>query len=219
MVAVEAQHRRELPDHLQHLGGDDQQDGVPAGQPPHAEGQQHDQGVEVEAAEVGAHPAGPAEPVAVGDVGVEGRPEQVDAEAHRAGCGPAVAGRGGVAELVEAGRQHGDDDDGEEERGVGEGLRGGGRQPLVEQHPPGDRAERQHHGDDDQRAEQDGEGRGQAPRDRRIGDHLLEPEREQRDGPADLGLARRRPRRSRPSGRSEVSTSCRTSSGLRPAGP
>ena len=38
----------------------------------------HD-GVEVQAAEVGAQPAAAAEPVAVGDVGVEGRPDQVEA--------------------------------------------------------------------------------------------------------------------------------------------
>ena len=34
VVAVEAQHRRQLPDHLQHLRGHDQQQRVPAGEPP-----------------------------------------------------------------------------------------------------------------------------------------------------------------------------------------
>ena len=65
-----------------------------------------DDGVEVQAAEVGADPPGPAEPVAVGDVGVERRPDEVEPGPHGAGLGAAVAGGGGVTELVEAAGQH-----------------------------------------------------------------------------------------------------------------
>ena len=68
VVAVEAHQRRQLPQHLQHLGGDDQQDRVPPARPPHAEHHDRHDGVEVQPAEVGAHAAGAAEAVAVTSV-------------------------------------------------------------------------------------------------------------------------------------------------------
>ena len=105
VVAVEADQRRQLVHHLQDLGGHDEQQRVVPGGPPDAGDADRDDRVEVEAAEVGAHPAAAAEPVGVGDVGVERRPDQVDAGTHHAGRGAAAAGAGGVAELVEAGRQ------------------------------------------------------------------------------------------------------------------
>ncbi len=188
MVAVEAQQRQQLPDHLQDLGGHDQQDRVPAGQPPDREHREDDEGVEVQPAEVGPDPPGPAEAVAVGDVGVEGRPEEVEAEPHGTGGRSAVARRRGVAELVEAGRQHGEDDDGEEQRRVAERLGRRRREPLGEQHPAGDRAERQHDRHDDQRREQDGERRRQPAGDARVGHDAAELQREQRVGPAELRL-------------------------------
>ena len=208
VVAVEAEQRRELPDHLQHLGGDDQQDGVPAGEPPDAEGRQHHEGVEVEPAEVGAHPPAAAEAVAVGDVGVEGRPEQVDAEAHGARGGAAVARRGGVPELVEAGGQHRD-----HRRRPGTapgwrtpapsrprapGRRAPSRRPRRRPARPGRRA-----------AGVKRTAKGAVSRRVTAGSVTTpaEPEREQRVGPAQLGLAAvgppqqaQRPQRARPPG-------------------
>src|SRR5262249_34070349 len=57
---------------------------------------QHDPRVEVDAAGVGPDPSGRAQRVGVGDVGVEGRPDRVEARADDTGRGPAVAAGGGV---------------------------------------------------------------------------------------------------------------------------
>ena len=106
VVAVEAQQRQQLLDHLQDLGRDQQQQRVPPRGAPPGEGEHHDDGVEVQAAEVGADPARPAQPVAVGHVGVERRPHQVEPGPHDSGLGSAVARGGGVPELVEAPGEH-----------------------------------------------------------------------------------------------------------------
>ena len=127
VVAVEAHERQQLAQHLQDLGRDQQQDGVVAGDPPDAHGDHRDDRVEVEAAEVGAQPAGPPEAVGVGDVGVERRPDEVEPGAHDAGRGAAAAGGGGVAELVEAGREDGDGEDGEQQARAGRRPRGSRR--------------------------------------------------------------------------------------------
>ena len=172
---------------------------------------EHDERVEVQTAEVRAHPPGPAEAVAVGDVGVEGRPEEVDPEAHRARGRAAVAAGGRVAELVEAGRQHGDPDDGEEQRRVAERLGRGRRQPLAEQHPARDGDEREHHRHDDERRNSTANGAVS----RRVTAGSVTT---RRNRSASSGSDRRSSgsvpsaRGSRPSGRSEESTSCRTSS-------
>ena len=108
VIAVEPDQRRQLADHLDQLGADDQQQRVPAGQPAQPVQRHRQQGVEVQATKVGTQPAGPAEPVAVGHVGVEGRPDQVQPGAHRTGGGAAVPGRRGMTELVKARRDKGD---------------------------------------------------------------------------------------------------------------
>ena len=76
VVAVEADQGQQLADHLQDLGDHHQQQRVEAGGPPDAhDGDGHD-GVEVQPAEVGAEPAAAAQPVGIGDVRVEGRPDR-----------------------------------------------------------------------------------------------------------------------------------------------
>ncbi len=57
-------------------------------------------GVEVDAAKVGAHPAAAIEPVGIGDVGVEGREDDVEPEADASGVGTSVATGGGMPQLV-----------------------------------------------------------------------------------------------------------------------
>ena len=137
VVAVEAQQRQQLLHHLQGLGRDQQQQGVPPGGVPPAEGEHHDQGVEVQAAQVGADPAAASEPVAVGDVGVERGPHQVEAGSDDAGFGAAVAGGRGVAELVEPAGEHGHREHQQQQLGTLEGVVGGRGQALLEEDPPG----------------------------------------------------------------------------------
>ena len=179
-----------------------------------ANDREDDERVEVEAAEVGAHPAAPAEAVAVGDVGVERRPEEVEAEAHRAGGGAAVAGGGGVAELVEAGGQHGD---ARRRRGRAPGCRTPGPwpPPAPGRTAPSRRSPRTPAPRARRRAGENrtANGRGQPPGDGRVGDDPAEPQREQRIRPAELRLG---PVGAAAAGRAaaaSASTSCRTSSG------
>ena len=146
VVAVEPHQRRELPEHLQDLRGDDQQQGVVPQPQPHAGDGDRDDRVEVQPAEVGAHPAAAAEAVGVGDVGVERRPDEVDAEAHHAGRRAAVSRRRGVPELVEARRQHGDREDQDQQAGPFERVVRRRGQPLAEEHPPAHDRERGQHG-------------------------------------------------------------------------
>ena len=186
VVAVEADQRRQLPHHLQDLGRDHQQQRVVLRRPPHAgDGHRHD-GVEVQAAEVGDHPPPPAEAVGVGDVGVERGPHEVDPGPHRAGRGPAATRARRVAELVEAGRQdrHGDDE--QQQPRVLEGLVGRRGQPLAEEDPPAHQAQREQHRHDDQRVEQLRERRRQPTGAVRVGDGVLEPQRQQGVGPRDV---------------------------------
>ena len=136
VVAVEADQRQQLPDHLQHLGHDDEQQRVEAGGPPDAHDGDGDDRVEVEAAEVGPDAAGAAQPVGIGDVGEERGPDQVQAGAHGPrGCS-AAAGRRRMPELVEPGGQHGHHQDQQHQARIGEGLVRGRRQALDHQHPP-----------------------------------------------------------------------------------
>ena len=101
VVAVEADEREQLLQHLQMRDGDDQQQELAGGGHVDAGQGQHEDRVEVQAAEVGAQPAGADEPVGVGDVGEERRPDQVDADAdprraarRRSGSRPRARTRG-----------------------------------------------------------------------------------------------------------------------------
>ena len=77
-VPVKADKGQQLLEHLQVGDGDGQQHDLIGGERVAAEQPEHEDHVEVHAAEVGAETARPAEPVGVGDVGEERRPDQVD---------------------------------------------------------------------------------------------------------------------------------------------
>ena len=212
VVAVEADERRQLPHHLDELGGDDQQQGVPPAQPPGHEHGHRQQRVEVQPAEVGTQPSAAPEPVAVGHVGVEGGPDQVQPGAHRTGRGAAVARAGRVTELVEPGRQHGDREDREQHARRRERLVRGEGEPLLEQHPLAHQHERDQCRDDDQRLEQPRERPGDATRHLRVGDDEPESQCQQRIGLPDLGLRTVRAAQRARAG----AASCRSASGRRP---
>ena len=100
--------------------------------PPQISANEH---VEVDAAEVGAQPAGLAEPVGVGDVAVEDGPDEVDAGAEHAGPRAAVAAGARVADLVErGGGDDGAEDDQQQRRVVERGTQPAA-QPVLEEHP------------------------------------------------------------------------------------
>ena len=147
----------------------------------------HDR-VEVQPAEVGAEAAGPAQPVGIGDVRVEGGPHQVQAHAHGPGRGAAAAGSGGMAELVEAGGEHCDHQDQEHQARVGERLMRGRGQPLDHQHPPARGEESRGHGHHDQRVEQRGERCRELPGAVRVRHGVPEAHAQQRVRFPDLGL-------------------------------
>ena len=137
-----------------------------------------DERVEVEPAEIGAQAAGPAEAVAVGDVGVEGGPHEVEAGAHGAGRGPAVAAGRGVAELVEARRDSTVMAKTTSSRpGLVEGLVRRRGQSLREEHPPATTSEGEHHEHDHERAEQQRERAGEPTGALGLGDGVPEPQR------------------------------------------
>ncbi len=166
----------------------DEQQGVVAGGPPDPhDGHGHD-GVEVQAAEVGPEPAGAAQPVGVGHIGVERRPDEVQAGAHRSRRGAAAAGPGGMAELVEACGQHGDQQDQQHQAGVGEGFMRGRGEALDHQHPPAGREERRDDNGHHQRIEEDGERRRELAGALRVGHRIAEAHPQERIGFADLGL-------------------------------
>ena len=105
-IAVEADERQQLLQHLQVRDGDDQEQDLGRGGRVEAGQGQHEDQVEVQATEVGPQPAGPAEPVGVGDVGEERRPDQVDPDADHAGPRTPIAAAGRVSALVESGGDH-----------------------------------------------------------------------------------------------------------------
>ena len=101
VVAVEAHHRDQLLEHLDlHHHGTQQEQPTARGEVRHRE-PHHAEHVEVEPAQVGPHAAGPVEPVGLGDVGVEGEEDDVDADADLTRLGPAVPAGRGVAQLVD----------------------------------------------------------------------------------------------------------------------
>ena len=188
VVAVEAQQRQQLLRHLQDLGGDQQQQRLPPRRPPPGEREHHDDRVEVEPPEVRPDPARPAEPVAVGHVGVEGRPDEVQARPHDAGLGTAVAGCGGVPELVEAPGQHGHHEHEQQQVRPLEGVVRRGAEAPLEEHPADHQHEAEEHGRAHHRPEQHPERVGQPVGGGGVGDGHPELERQQRVRAPDLGL-------------------------------
>src|SRR5579863_5085105 len=188
-VPVEPERRQQLLDDLQvdqhHRAG---QRRVPRGQVGRGQ-REHEDRVEVDAAQVGADPAAPAQPVGVGDVGEERGPDQVQAHADHAGTRAAVPAGGGVAALVEQHGGHGQAEDQEQQQRVEQDVPGRGADPAAAEQP-GVRGDQggQHQGHHD-RAEQRAEQAGQEL-DAPLGD----------DGPAQLqgqqaGVFLRRPDR------------------------
>ena len=188
VVAVEPQERQQLLRHLQDLDGDQQQERFPPRGPPPHEGEHRDDRVEVQAAEVGAEAAAPVEPVAVGDVGEERRPHQVETGAHHAGIGAAVASRRCVPELMEATGEHRDDEHEHQEVRALERVVRRGAEPALEEDPAHDRDEAEHHHRDDQRPEQHPERVGQPTGRAGVGDGEPRLEAQQRVGPLELGV-------------------------------
>ena len=167
--------------------GDQQQRSESGGEVGGSDGQD-EQAVEVDAAEVGAQPAGPREPVGVGDVGVEGWPGDVDAGAHLSGVSPTGAQAAGVPRLVERGTgQHQAEHHQEQVRLV---HRRAGALPdaVDEEEPDVEGHECGEHDDDDpgreQRCEQSGDGVDHALRN----DTCTHPQREEGIAGRDLGV-------------------------------
>ena len=160
VVAVEAQQRQQLLPHLQHLRGDQQQQGLPAGRPPPHVGENDDDGVEVQPTQIGAQAAPAAESIAVGDVGVEGGPHDVEAGTHGSRVGAAVARSSGVSELVEAARDDRDDEHQQEQLRPLKGLVCRCAQATLEEDPRDDSDEPRNEHQRDERPE---EARGTGP--------------------------------------------------------
>src|SRR5204863_3242962 len=83
-IAVQAQHRQQLVRNLQMLDGDEQQQRREPGREIGEAAAEHEDAVEVDAAEVRAQTVAPAETIRIGDVGVERGPYEIQADAHRA---------------------------------------------------------------------------------------------------------------------------------------
>ena len=113
VIAVEADDRKQLMGDLHVLDDDQQQQRLDvAGRGVDTGGDQDDHHVEVDASQISAQAAAAAQAIGVADVGVEGRPGQVEAAAHAARAGAAVAAGAGMADLVKCGRH----DDGAQQR-------------------------------------------------------------------------------------------------------
>jgi hypothetical protein len=187
VVAVEADQRRQLANHLKDLGRDDQEQRVPAAEPPDRGDAHGDDGVEVQAAEVGTDSSRSAEAIRIGHVGVKRRPQEVPAGAHRAGLRPASSRGRRVPELVEAGREDRDDDDEREELRPGKGVVCRRGEAAVHQQPPHDPPEDDEDRQPDPPVEQGGEWLGDSTCDHGVSDGELEAESSEWVGPRHLG--------------------------------
>ena len=188
VIAVEAQQRHQLMHHLHDLGRHQEQQCVPLRGVPPGEGEHHHDGVEVQAAQVGAKASPPSQPVAVGHVGVERGPHQVDAGPDHSWVGSAVARGRRVPELVEAPGEHRHHEHEQQQVRPLEGVVRRRGEALVEEDPPGDRQEAEDHDADQRRPEEEPERVGQSPRRPGVGDGELELQRQQRVGPLERRL-------------------------------
>ncbi len=130
---------------------------------------------------------GPAEPVGIGDVGEERRPDQVDADADHAGPRAAIAAPGRVPALVEGGGEHGQAEHNEQIHRVAQDLLKSTPQAMRGEQPAVHGRDGAGHGHDhrppEQRPEQRPGGVRRAFRQQRA----ARPEREQRVGPGQVG--------------------------------
>jgi hypothetical protein len=106
VVAVEAHPRDELLEHQDLLADDHDQEGLVSRGQKGSGHSERKQRVEVHTTEVDAQATRLGQAVGVGDVGVEDRPYQVDADSDAARSRSAVAARGGVPALVKGQRQN-----------------------------------------------------------------------------------------------------------------
>ena len=187
-VTVEADERQQLLHHLQVRDRDDEQQDLRRGGRVDTSQGQHEDQVEVQAAEIGTQPAGAAEPVGVGDVGEERRPDQVDADADQPGPRAPVAAAGRVTALVERRGDHGQTEHDEQVHRVAQQLLNpsaesvDGEQPVVHGQDAADHGD--DHGQPEQRPQDSPRGVGHA-----LGQQgAPRSEREQR-----VGLRRSRP--------------------------
>ena len=154
------------------LDGDEQQQWLVARDRIRPDGGEDEDCVEVDAAEIGAKPPAAVQPVGVGDVRVERRPDDVDARAHRAGARPAVATGGRVADLVERGGQRQQPEDQHDEHGLVDDLAHAAGDAVGEEEPGV-------HGE--QPADDGGDDRGQEERAEDVGDRADRVRRDDRD--------------------------------------
>ena len=103
VVAVEPEERQKLVQHLELQQQDDEDQDFEIGHQIDAQRRQHDQCVEVHPAQVGSKPSRFAKPVGIGDVGVEGGPDEIEPDTHHSGTRPPVAAAGGMPAFVKSG--------------------------------------------------------------------------------------------------------------------
>ncbi|MCF0091087.1 hypothetical protein B0E37_06206 [Streptomyces sp. MH192] len=190
VVPVEPHGRHELFEDLEVPEVDGgEEEGLPGGEVRGRHGE-HEHHVEVDAAEVGAEPAGAADPVDVGDVRVHRGPDQEQPAADAAGPGAAVAAGGGVSELVEDERGHGEDEDDQQQHRLVEDLQDGGDRAEEREQPHVEGGHAGQHGDHHRRTVQPGERAGDARDPALVEDDPVPLEREQqvRTGCDDLVL-------------------------------
>jgi hypothetical protein len=179
-VPVEPQQREQLLEDREVLEQHEEQQRLEARERVGARGDQREDRVEVHAAEVGPQPAGLREPVGVGHVGVERRPDDVDADAHHARAPAAVAAGRGVADLVERGRQGDAAEQRQQQRRVVDDRAQRLADAVREEQPAVERDEAEHDGDHHGRQEQRAEDRRQRVREPRGDDGGAELQRQQR---------------------------------------
>ena len=134
--------------------GDDQQQDLAGGGHVEAGQGQHEDRVEVQAAQVGPQPARAGQPVGVGDVGEERRPDQVDADADHAGPRAAIPASGRVPALVEHGGNRRQAEHDQQVHRVTQHLLESSAQPVDGEEPPVHGQDAGGHGHDHRPAEQ-----------------------------------------------------------------
>ena len=139
-----------------------------------AERSEHEEGVEIDSAEVGAKAPTLAQTVGVRDIGVERRPHQVDAHAHDPRMGSPIAARRGVPAFMQRRREDDQNEHDQEEHRLVDQVAQALRDAMHKEQPPveGDEAGQGRH--DDERPEPGSEDGGDRIHKRRWDDGCLE---------------------------------------------
>ena len=106
VIAIEPKEGQKLMDHFELQEKNDGDQDFEVRQEINAERCEHEKSVEVDPAKVRAEAAPLAQAVGVRNIRVEGRPHQVNACAHHAWARAAVSAAGGMAALMEGGREN-----------------------------------------------------------------------------------------------------------------